>query len=52
VTDPRARLLRAALGFAPLLPAQPELRLLRQCFDTWRGIGDVVAGIARQGWWN
>jgi hypothetical protein len=24
------------------------LRILHQCFDNWRGIGDVVAGMARQ----
>src|SRR5262249_5134978 len=42
------RLLRAAVGFLSLDPRQPELRLLHRCFDTWRGIGDVVAGMARQ----
>jgi hypothetical protein len=26
------------------------VRLLHRCFDTWRGIGDVVAGMARQGY--
>ena len=41
--DQRARLLRAALGFLALEPREPELRLLHQCFDNWRGIGDVVA---------
>lgn len=49
MTDPRARLLRAALGFALLPPDAPELRLLHGWLDTWRGIGDVVAGMARQG---
>src|SRR5262249_40101298 len=42
--DPRARLLRAALGFLSLEPSEPELQLLHRCFDNWRGIGDVVAG--------
>src|SRR5262249_52132877 len=28
--------------------SQAELRLLHNCFDTWRGIGDIVAGMARQ----
>jgi hypothetical protein len=46
--DPRARLLRAAVGFLSLTPNEPELQLLHRCFDTWRGIGDVVAGMARQ----
>jgi len=48
MTDDRARLLRAALGFLALEPRQPELRLLHNCFDTWRGIADIVAGMARQ----
>jgi len=42
--DARARLLRAALAFLSLEPREPELRLLDNCFDTWRGIGDIVAG--------
>ena len=46
--DSRARLLRAALGFLSLAPSEPELQLLHRCFDTWRGIGDIVAGMARQ----
>jgi len=53
VVDPqesRARLLRAALGFLSLEPRDSELRRLHRCFDTWRGIGDVVAGMARQGY--
>jgi len=29
---------------------EPELRLLHRWLDSWRGIGDVVAGMARQGW--
>ena len=45
----RASVLRAALGFLSLEPNEPELQLLHQCFDSWRGIGDVVAGMARQG---
>src|SRR5262249_13926506 len=44
----RARLLRVALGFLDLQPREPEPQLLHRCFDTWRGIGDVVAGMARQ----
>jgi hypothetical protein len=51
VLDSRARLLRAAIGFALVPPStQPELRLLRCWLDSWRGIGDVVAGMTRQGW--
>ena len=46
--DARGRLLRAALGFLSLEPREPELRLSHRCFDTWRGIGDIVAGMARQ----
>src|SRR5262245_7866856 len=48
--DARARLLRAVLGYLSLEPRERELRLLHDCFDTWRGIGDVVAGMARQGY--
>ena len=44
----RSRLLCTALGFLALNPREPELRLLHSCFDTWRGIGDIVAGMARQ----
>jgi hypothetical protein len=44
----RLATLRATLGFLSLDPREPELRLLHNCFDTWRGIGDVVAGMARQ----
>ena len=45
--DARGYLFRAALGFLALEPREPELLLLHRCFDTWRGIGDVVAGMAR-----
>ena len=31
-------------------PREPEFRLLHRCFDNWRGIGDVVASMARQGY--
>jgi hypothetical protein len=44
----RLATLRAALGFLTLGPREPELRLLHRCCDTWRGIGDIVAGMARQ----
>jgi hypothetical protein len=44
----RGPLLLAALGFLSLAPRERELRLLHNCFDTWRGIGDIVAGMARQ----
>jgi hypothetical protein len=44
----RRATLTAALGFALLSPTAPELRLLHGWLDTWRGIGDVVVGMARQ----
>jgi len=44
----RERLLRATLGFLSLDPYEPELRLLHRYADTWRGICDIVAGMARQ----
>ena len=48
--DQRARLLRAALGFLALEPRAPELQLLHCWADTWRGVGDIVAGMQRQGY--
>jgi hypothetical protein len=47
-TPARRATLRAALGFAAQSSKAPELRLLHAWLDTWRGIGDVVAGMARQ----
>jgi hypothetical protein len=49
--DTRARLLRAAVGFCLVPPTQPELRLLHRWLDSWRGVGDVVTGMNRQGYW-
>jgi hypothetical protein len=43
-------LLRAAVGFALVPPSEPGLRLLHRWLDSWRGIGDVVVGMTRQGW--
>ena len=48
--DQHGRLLRAALGFVLIPPDHLELRLLHHCLDNWRGIGDVVRGMTRQGW--
>ena len=47
-SDRRATL-RAALGFLVLEPRAPELQLLHRCFDNWRGVGDIVTGMQRQG---
>jgi len=47
ISDRRATLV-AAVGFLGLDPREPELQLLHRCFDSWHGIGDVVAGMARQ----
>ena len=44
----RRATLRAALGFAAQESDAPELALLHAWLDTWRGIGDIVAGMARQ----
>jgi hypothetical protein len=44
----RRATLTAALGFALLPPAVSELKLVHGWLDTWRGIGDVVVGMARQ----
>jgi hypothetical protein len=40
---------RAAVGL--VLPTEPELRLLQRWLDCWRGVGDVVTGMKRQGYW-
>jgi hypothetical protein len=47
----RSRLLRAAVGFALVPPTEPELRLLHRWLDCWRGVGDVVTVMNRQGYW-
>jgi hypothetical protein len=38
--DARGLLLRAAVGFALVPPTEPELRVLHQWLDCWRGVGD------------
>jgi hypothetical protein len=48
--DRRRSLLAAAVGFLQLEPRAPELRLLHRWLDCWRGIGDIVVGMHRQGW--
>ena len=46
----RRATLAAALGFLALEPRAPELQLLHRWLDSWRGIGDVVVGMNRQGY--
>jgi hypothetical protein len=48
--DSRARLLRAAVGFALVPATEPELRVLHEWLDCGRGIGNVVRVMARRGW--
>jgi hypothetical protein len=48
MTGRRRALLAATLGFAALTPRAPELQLLHRWLDTWRGIGAIAAGMARQ----
>src|SRR6267143_607756 len=47
---PRGLLLRAAAGFALVKADEPELRVLRSWLNCWRGVGDVVTGMERQGY--
>jgi len=49
VTASRRATLAAPLGFLALEPRAPELQLLHRCFDNWRGVGDIVTGMQRQG---
>lgn len=50
----RRSLLTAALGFALLntqgKPAPPEVQTVRKWLDNWRGVGDVITGMNRQGY--
>jgi hypothetical protein len=50
----RAALMFAALGFAalPRIPADmaPVFQGLHRWLDSWRGIGDLVTGMTRQGY--
>lgn len=48
--DRRLALLRAAVGFALLEPPRArELRTLHAWLSSWRGVGAIVTGMARQG---
>ena len=40
----------AALGFAQVAANEPVLNALRSYLNSWRGVGDVVVGMARQGY--
>src|SRR2546425_1052610 len=46
----RRSLLTVTLGFARLEPRAPELHALHRWLDTWRGIGNVAAGMHPQGY--
>lgn len=47
----RRSTLYAALGFCqlPESPAFPEVMALKRWMSTWRGLGDIVTGMERQG---
>ena len=47
VSDQRVPLLCATLGFLGTPPHEREFRLLHRYANMWRGIGDIVAGMAR-----
>jgi hypothetical protein len=48
-TDRRRAALIAALGFVQLAERSAELVTLRRWLDSWAGLGDVIAGLTRQG---
>src|SRR2546425_13282168 len=51
MTDHRARLMLATLGFLRLEgQLSPALHALHRWLDSWRGIGDITVGMARQGY--
>ena len=51
MADQRAYLMLAALGFLRLQGQRsPVLHALHRWLDTWRGIGDIAGGMARQGY--
>jgi len=51
IVDRRARLLLVTLGFLRLEgPQPPVLLVLHRWLDTWRGIGHLAVGMARQGY--
>jgi hypothetical protein len=52
LVETRAQLLHAALGIVSLraAPHHPALAALHGWLDSWRGVGDVVVGMHRQGY--
>jgi hypothetical protein len=51
VPNDRRRLLpRATLGFLQLPPRAPELRLLHNWLNSWRGVGLLAVGLHRVGY--
>jgi hypothetical protein len=50
VTDSLGRLLLVTLGAARVDADPPVLGALRSWLNSWRGIGDVERGMARQGY--
>jgi len=49
--DHRGLLLRAAVSFALVPPTDSELHVLHRWMDCWRGVGEIVTGMNRQGYW-
>jgi hypothetical protein len=47
--DRRRAVLLAGLGFLQLADQPAELVSLRRWLDSWAGLGDVIAGLTRQG---
>lgn len=45
-----ARRLRAALAAVLVRDPAPEVRLVHDWLNSWRGVGIIAAGMHRQGW--
>jgi hypothetical protein len=48
-SEERRRVLRTTLLCLQFPPTEPELASLQRAFDSWKGLGMIADGLARQG---